>query len=281
MKSKILWIAGGIFALGFGFYIFMVAPFLKKMTHMDTIAYDKNLTLVPGGGGNSGILEGDNAVLVIDTKMSGASGKLYEMVRKIAGGKPIIVVNTHIHPDHVGGNKLYPGNKIYAGGRYTADFWISQADPDSMPTDLIKDKTEFKIGDETVIVKNMPYPAHTKSDIVVYLKKRKMLFTGDIILNQQAPALTMRTGVDVNGYLKAFSDLPQLFDIQKIVPGHGDIGGPELISIFKQYFADMKTAANDPSREAEMLAKYKNWTQMPVLMSNETVIKFMREQSKE
>jgi glyoxylase-like metal-dependent hydrolase (beta-lactamase superfamily II) len=42
-------------------------------------------------------------VVVIDTKMMSNSEDLYKFAKEKAGQKPVIVINTHYHPDHVKG----------------------------------------------------------------------------------------------------------------------------------------------------------------------------------
>ena len=257
-------------------YLIMTNHLIKSFFYIESIQYDKNLTLALGGGGNSAILNSDTEVLVIDTKFAFHTKKLHTLVKAIAGNKPVIVISTHLHPDHVGGNALYNGSKIYAGGNYTKESWEKLSSGAALPTDWIKDTMELKLGDETVIIKNIPYNIHTKSDVVVYLKNRKMLFTGDIVLNEQAPFLNNESGADSRGYLRAFDELQKLYKIEKIIPGHGAIGGSEIIPAFKQYFEDMRVAADQPAKENEMLEKYKNWRQLPMVMSNKKVIQFMR-----
>ena len=44
-------------------------PAIQSITHKEIATIDPDLTLVLGGGGNSGIIIGDSAVVVIDTKM--------------------------------------------------------------------------------------------------------------------------------------------------------------------------------------------------------------------
>jgi glyoxylase-like metal-dependent hydrolase (beta-lactamase superfamily II) len=133
------------------------------------------------------------------------------------------------------------------------------------------------MGDDTATIINLGQNIHTASDVMVYLHKRKMLFGGDVILNQQVPALF---GVaDPDGYLVVFDMLPTQFDIQKIVPGHGPVGGIELIDNFRQYFIDMKTAAADDSKKDELVAKYKDWGQIPLLMSPGRTITVFKEKA--
>jgi len=254
-------------AIGATLYMIYLRPFMQKMKQTNVVNYDKELTLVLGGGGNSGILVSDSLVIVIDTKMDDAAEQLFKTVKELAGNKPILVVNTHYHPDHSTGNSFYTGQTIIAGGNYTKEFWIKNAGEKTLPTQWLKHRMDIKMGDDTVTLLNLAKPIHTASDIVVYLHKRKMLFGGDVILNKQAPAIFGVADSDPDGYLATFDMLPKLFDIQKVMPGHGPIGGIEIIDNFRQYFLDMKMAANDVSKKDELVAKYKDWGQIPFLMS--------------
>ncbi len=264
--------------VGGSLYFIYLRPFMQKMKVETTIQYDKDLILILGGGGNSGILTSDSLVLVIDTKMDDAAEQMSKKVKELAGNKPILVVNTHFHPDHTGGNKYYSGQTIIAGGNYTKEFWLKEAGKESVPTVWLADRMDIKMGDDTATFYNLARNVHTQSDIVVYLHKRKMLFTGDVILNKQAPVLM---GVaDPDGYLWAVETFPKEFDIQKIVPGHGEVGGIEVINNFHQFFIDMQTAADDDSKKDELVAKYKDWRQVPVLMSPGATIKALKKKEK-
>ena len=249
------------------FFFIYVKPFMNKMKVTTTVNYDPQLTLVLSGGGNSGILVSDSAVLIIDTKQDEAAEALSKTVHELAGKKPIIVVNTHIHTDHTGGNKYYEGQTIIAGGNYDKDFWIKESGDKGVPTVWLKDSLTLKMGDETVTIVNLPWSAHTQSDVFVYLQNRKMLFGGDVILNGQSPAMFDRYKADGYGYLKAFDYVEQRFDINKVVPGHGPVGGKEVIDNYKDFFIDMKLAALDPSRKKKLIDKYKDYAQIPFLMS--------------
>jgi glyoxylase-like metal-dependent hydrolase (beta-lactamase superfamily II) len=63
---------------------------------------------------------------VIDTKLKEGAKSFYDTVIKIAGKKPIVIVNTHIHSDHVEGNSMYQGQTIIAGANYDHEQWIKE-----------------------------------------------------------------------------------------------------------------------------------------------------------
>jgi glyoxylase-like metal-dependent hydrolase (beta-lactamase superfamily II) len=268
LKKILKWLGITVLAIAaivFTLYLIYLRPVMKKMEKTDTLTYDKRLTIITGGGGNSGILTSDSLVIVIDTKMGDAAEQLAKTVKDIAGSKPILVINTHIHTDHSSGNKYYKGQSILGGGNYTPEGWSKEAGEENMPTQWLKERMDIKMGDDTVTILNLDRYVHTASDVFVYLHKRKMLFGGDVILNKQAPAII--GAADPDGYVATFDKLQKEFDIQKIVPGHGPVGGTEIIDAFRQYFSDMRTAATDDSKKDELVAKYKDWVQVPLVMS--------------
>ena len=58
------------------------------------------------------------ACLVVDTQFAQMADKLLAEIARISGNKPIrYVINTHVHPDHVGGNERFrrAGKAIVAG----------------------------------------------------------------------------------------------------------------------------------------------------------------------
>ena len=247
-------------------YVIYLRPVMQKMEATNVIKYDKDLTIVIGGGGNSGILVSDSLVIVIDTKMGDAAEDLYKTVKELAGNKPILVINTHDHSDHTGGNKFFKGQRILAGGEYTKEAWIKDAGEESLPTEWLQGPMDIKMGDDTATIFTLKRDIHTESDIFVYLHKRKMLFGGDVILNKQIPALVSKHA-DPDGYMFAFDRVPNVFDVKVVVPGHGPMGDISIIKNFQEYFTDMETVADDAAKKDELVAKYADWTQIPFIMS--------------
>lgn len=281
MKKVLKWL--GITLLVFLFigafvYFKYLSPFLSKMKQTELVQIDKNLTIITGGGGNSGIISSDSLVVVVDTKMDDAATMLYQKVMAIAGNKPILVINTHWHPDHVNGNKFYKNATIMAGGNYSPEQWTKEVGKETLPTKWLKDTLIIPMGADTLTVFNLAKNVHTPSDVMVYMHQHKILFGGDVILNKQAPVLLGEA--DGDAYIEVLSTLPQHFDIKSIVPGHGAISDLSVIADFKQYFMDMKLAASNPDKENELVAKYKDWNQIPIFMSPSATISFFKKKSK-
>ena len=258
---------------------FLAAGFCSKPAHLpliqlDNQQVDKDLTISLGGGGNSGILVTDSVVVVIDTKMGKDAEDLYNLARQTAGPKRIIVINTHYHGDHVKGNHFYAGDRIYIAG-YDKAFLEKEVEAANMPDFIVHDSLTLNLGNETIVLYDMGQ-AHTYHDMIVYLKKRKMLFSGDLIFHDINPVLKRNSGADVEMWIAVLGKIQKKLDIKTLVPGHGKVGGKELLGSMKQYFIDMKIATTNPIKETEARAKYKDWMEMPGMASVSATIDYIR-----
>jgi glyoxylase-like metal-dependent hydrolase (beta-lactamase superfamily II) len=244
------------------------------MLQKETITIDPGLTLILGGGGNSGIIIGDSAVVVIDTKMMSNSEELYKFAGESGGQKPIIVINTHYHGDHVGGNKVFKGSRIYIGS-YEKEFLQKNIDTENKPTDLVKDSLLIDLGNEQLHLYNLGQ-AHTFDDLVVYLSRHNILFTGDLIFNRVNPVLKEESGARVSQWIHVLDIILSRWGDSKIVPGHGKMGDKEMIVSLRQYFIDMTSAAADSSRENQLKEKYADWMKLPSMSSPEKTIEYVK-----
>jgi len=274
MKKKILISIGITLVVLLAGAVFMFYPSIRFMTHKEIIQLDPNLTIVLGGGGNSGIVVGDSAVIVIDTKMMGNSEDLYKLAKEKAGTKPLIVINTHYHPDHVNGNKFYKGSRIYIGN-YEKDFLQKNVAAENQTTDFVKDSLLIDLGSEKVHLYNLGQ-AHTMNDLVVYLSGRHILFTGDLVFRGINPVLKKESGANVARWIEVLDLILNRWPDSKFVPGHGPAGNKEIVESIRQYFIDMTAAAVDPGKENQLVNKYKGWLNLPSMASPEKTIEYIK-----
>jgi glyoxylase-like metal-dependent hydrolase (beta-lactamase superfamily II) len=269
---KILLYIGIALLVCIGMVAIYIYPFYSFFFTPVTTVISPQLTVISGSG-NSSIVKTDSAVLVIDTKMASMAKDLHETVKEIAGPRKIIVINTHLHDDHVHGNYLFTGSKIYIGS-YDKAFAGKSIKLKDMPTDFVADSLVLKLGNEEAVLLNIGQ-AHTFSDLVVYLRKSKTLITGDIVFNKINPALIRDDGTNIDKWMVALERLSKRWDIRKVVPGHGDAGGSELLSEMIQYFRDMKIAATDKTQADALKKKYDGWRKMPLMSSPGRTIDFI------
>jgi glyoxylase-like metal-dependent hydrolase (beta-lactamase superfamily II) len=75
-----------------------------KANKIEVIRVKDSIFMLKGRGGNIGVSVGEDGVLMIDSQFSDASSDILQRVKSLTK-KPIkLLVNTHHHGDHVGGN---------------------------------------------------------------------------------------------------------------------------------------------------------------------------------
>lgn len=230
----------------------------------------------------------DKSVIVIDPGGTVEAGRgVLQRIQKQTK-KPIThVFNSHIHGDHWLGNQAFveanKDVKIYAhpkmielakGGE--AQVWIdmmmrltkgaSKETVATFPTDALKDQQEIKI-DNITIKAHLNDKAHTLTDAMYEIVEDKVLITGDNAFNNRSPRL------DDGSYIGniAVMDKGLKLPIEVVVPGHGPVGGKEILENFKEFLSIIynttKTQMDDDLEAHEikpkviaLMTKYKDWT---------------------
>lgn len=199
-----------------------------------------NVSWVEGGGGNSGVVVGDKGVIVIDAKISEASGKeLLAAIGKITPKGVSTVILTHSDRDHVNGLTAFPeGVTIIAqeNNKKEQERAIAVGGKDApaashLPTRVITRDDDRMTVDRVALELLHTGPAHTSGDLVVYLPKQKIVFTGDLITNRPDPLIHLEKNGSSEGWIKAAKGLVAL-DADTFVPGHGT---PETKAEVQQY----------------------------------------------
>ena len=104
-------------------------------------------------------------------------------------------------------------------------------------------------------------PGHTPSDIILYLPDDKIVFSGDLVFNQNHPYLAQG---EIEPW-KQWLDNMNALDIQKVIPGHGPIGTKDIITKMKHYLIDVEDLAaemREKAMEPDQIGipdKYKDW----------------------
>src|SRR5262245_29170795 len=64
-----------------------------------------NFYTLDGQGGTIGVLAGTDGILMVDSQFAPLTEKIVAAIRKISDGPIRFIINTHVHPDHTGGNE--------------------------------------------------------------------------------------------------------------------------------------------------------------------------------
>ena len=131
------------------------------------------------------LVVGQEKACVIDT-MNGYND-LYRAVREITD-KPLIVVNTHGHPDHIFGNVYFDHAYLHPADLPLARMFVRE--PEFVehcreqglhmpPFSEVREGDVFDLGGRHLEVYELP--GHTPGGIVLLLREDRILFTGDSV----------------------------------------------------------------------------------------------------
>lgn len=143
---------------------------------------DNTYTISFGGAVYCYLLIGEEKAMLIDTAYG--EGNLREYVEQITD-KPVMVVNTHGHFDHTGGNAQWEEAYLSEASSkdckiaFTQDMYEKMKEksyPD-YKVNIVSEGYKFDLGGRTVEV--IDIPAHHEGSIALLDSGSKFLFTGD------------------------------------------------------------------------------------------------------
>jgi glyoxylase-like metal-dependent hydrolase (beta-lactamase superfamily II) len=193
--------------------------------------------LSTGRGGNVGLSVGPDGVVLIDTQFAPIAPFLDRAQRAVSGDRPVdLVVNTHLHGDHVLGNEYFAqaGAVILAHesvrpaleNPVTAQLTGSTPDPLSggfLPTvNLIGGET-LTLNGQTVRLHHEP-DAHTAGDIWVHFVEADVIHAGDLLFSGWFPYIDLDNGGTVEGMIAGMQAIADAAGPEtQVIPGHGPL----------------------------------------------------------
>ncbi len=107
----------------------------------------------------------------------------------------------------------------------------------TLPTETFSGSLQLQVGDTPVELIEVG-PAHTKGDVLVYLPRQRVVFTGDILFMGSHPI--MWEGPVAN-WVRACDRLLAL-DVDVIVPGHGPVATKDGVRETRAYWSELVEA---------------------------------------
>lgn len=263
--KKVLLVVSGVIVVVVAAAALWLGPTVLALMRQETVVVDDNLHVLVGGGSNTVVLwaEDGSRALIVDTKMGGASKKIRALVDQHCPRADLLVVNTHCHYDHTGGNELFDRARAVAGN-YTEEEWEDHSGGAAQPTVRLEPNHGLvtRIGTEFVEIRNMGN-GHTTNDVIVYLHERRMLVTGDLVFDGMHPALFRDHGSNPHNWITLLEALEDEYEVDVLVPGHGPIGDTQTLARMRQYFVDIRDALGDRAQLAAVRRKYRSLVSLP------------------
>ncbi|MEX2495182.1 MAG: quinoprotein relay system zinc metallohydrolase 2 [Woeseia sp.] len=203
---------------------------------------------------NTGVVIGSRCVALIDTGGSLAEGEALDAaVRRLSDLPVCFVINTHVHPDHILGNKAFRRDGVRFIGHeklpralaVSGDTWLRRTgestDPSHIvfPEQTVSGQVELDLGNR-ILLARAHSSAHTDHDLSVLDLQTGTLFAGDLVFLEHLPVLAG----SINGWL---DELDQLTSkrLERVVPGHGPAAAewPAAAEPTVDYLRDLREKA--------------------------------------
>ncbi|MDT0465798.1 MBL fold metallo-hydrolase [Streptomyces gibsoniae] len=220
---------------------------------------NQRVQLVP----NIGIIGGTQAVLVVETGIGVSNAEqVLALASEVAAGRRLYLTTTHFHPEHAFGAQVFADRATYLVNRAQADdlktkgpgylemfrgFGGAIADRlDGVrvptPDEVYDGGYDLDLGGRTVRLRPTGR-GHTRGDQVVEVPDAGVLFTGDLAETGQFAIFPWFPPYDTDvsgvGWLAVLDRLAAAGP-RVVVPGHGDLGGPQVLADVRDYLRELR-----------------------------------------
>ncbi len=205
---------------------------------------------VTGRGGNALVVQGDDAAILIDTKVMGAGEDLRTLARD-AGSPLAAVINTHHHADHTGGNAAFTSDlPVYAHPSAAPRVRRQVAGRGENPAPYLPNRDAMERQDLDVAGVRMllthPGNAHTDNDVWVRFPEKNLIHTGDLVFHKLHPFVDADADASTTGWIAACTRILEACNADTIVvPGHGEITDRAGVARQIEYFKAVREAVGE------------------------------------
>src|SRR3989449_6449283 len=149
-----------------------------------------NFYTLEGQGGTIGVLSGPDGVLMVDAQFAPLGDKIVAAIKQISDGRIRLLVNTHVHGDHTGGNENIAKQGALIVARENLRARLAKrapqangqpgvpAPPLALPMVTYDAPLTIRMNGEEVRLIPVPL-AHTDGDTMVYFPTANVIMTGD------------------------------------------------------------------------------------------------------
>lgn len=225
---------------------------------IETQALRSGLHVLRGAGCNVVVWNGPEDVLVVDSGNAATTPQLLEAIGRVADGSVRFLVNTHWHPDHVGGNAAlrrdgalaiaHQQTRALMAARQAVpayDLEVPAAPRDALPSVTFDDTLTLHLNGDRLALLHVP-GAHGTGDLIAWWETANVVHVGDAYYAGGYPFVDSANGGSLAGLVAALETVLSRADAHTIiVPGHGPVSNRAELTAYR----DMLVAVGTRVRE--------------------------------
>ena len=229
---------------------------------------------------------GDDGILLVDTGPADWSERVARTLQERFGDRRIrYIVNTHVHPDHVGGNaalmklarssdeqggfggnqaaKLIAHEETFNRMSGTAEGEAEQPQ-DALPTStFFTEKKEIYFNGEPIEILHQP-AGHTDGDVMVFFRGSDVIAAGDLFSTASYPILDEKRGGTIQGHLDALNRMLDItvprFNQQggtMVIPGHGRLCNESDVDDYRNWMTIVRDRVQEMAKKGMTVQQVK------------------------
>ncbi len=192
-------------------------------------------------------------VVVVDSQFPDTAQHLIDEIKKKTTKPFRLLINTHHHGDHSGGNIAFKGMVqqvvAHANSKINQEAAAIKQKTEAKqlyPDETFTDSWSKKVGKEKIRLHYFG-AGHTNGDCFVHFEHSNIVHTGDLVFNRRHPFVDKTAGADISNWIKVLDTATQKFDNNTMyISGHAATGYETILKkddvlLFRDYLGNLLT----------------------------------------
>ena len=253
-------------------------PELTRVQIRDNIYQIRN-----AGSGNTTVFVGENEVILVDDKFPQDHDGIMRLVREVTDAPVRHVINTHLHPDHAGGNPAMQAIGATIIASENARRIMVERDQPGLPGITLDERMRIYLDDMPIDLLYLGR-GHTDGDVIIHLPSEGIVLTGDLfaLYGPYRAVIDYTAGGSLRDWTRTLERVLDL-DFDVVLPGHSGQTDRAMLEGYVDYLTrtqDMVREMNSQNRTREeiqqMLANEFDWGGLEMNIGLSGVIAEMR-----
>jgi cyclase len=202
-------------------------------------------------GGTIAFLVSEDGIVVVDSQFPDQSKHLIEELKKRSDKPFRLLINTHHHGDHSGGNIAFKGmvENVLAHSNSRTNQEISakqnKAEDKQLYPDLTYNYTWARTFGKEKIRLHYFGPGHTNGDSFIHFEQANIVHCGDLVFNRRHPYVDRGAGANIKSWMNVLDVALNKFDSKTTfifghaATGYEVTGNTDDLQAFRDYLGNV------------------------------------------